>query len=261
MDRFVSTQERGVFGSRLRFSVVTADPGDSTVLKDLGTYGFIKGAPAFIIGAMSPGEKNMEDYGFAMENIILHATGLGLGTCWLGGSFDRSRFARKINISPDECVPAVAALGHKADKRRVFDSTVRLIAGSSKRKPFCDLFFERDFEHPLAPEQCGPFAVPLEMVRIGPSASNKQPWRIIRDAHPTVFHLFLQRTKNYYENNRRMFGVMDIQRIDMGIAMCHFETACRETGIAGAWAVKPPQGINLPPRTSYVATWSPTHGI
>jgi hypothetical protein len=97
------------------------------------------------------------------------------------------------------------------------------------------------------------------MVRIGPSASNKQPWRIIRDADPPVFHLFLERTKNYYENNRRMFGLMDIQRIDMGIAMCHFETSCREAGIAGAWAVNPPQGINLPPRTSYVATWSPTH--
>jgi len=255
MDTVVSTEGPGLFGSNLRFKLATAAPNDTDSLKGLGTYGFIKGASAFIIGAVAPSEKNLEDYGYAMEKIILHATGLGLGTCWLGGSFDRSRFAQKINCKPDERVPAVAALGHKADKRRLFDKTVRLIARSTKRKAFQELFFDRDFGRPLAPDQCGPFALPLDMVRLGPSASNKQPWRIIRDADPNVFHLFLERTKNYYENNRRMFGLMDIQRIDMGIAMCHFDMACKDADIPGAWKIDPPTGLNLPRRASYVSTW------
>jgi hypothetical protein len=31
-----------------------------------------------------------------------------------------------------------------------------------------------------------------------------------------------------------------MQRIDMGIAMCHFELSARELGLAGRWAVSEP---------------------
>jgi hypothetical protein len=50
---------------------------------------------------------------------------------------------------------------------------------------------------------------------------------------------------------------MDIQRVDMGIAMCHFERTCQETCIPGAWTVQPAGNLNLLIRTSYVATWKP----
>jgi hypothetical protein len=175
MESYLSGLSHGPFGSPLRFTLVAAKPGDGSALNKLGTYGFIKGASAYIIGTVDKTEKNLEDYGYVMENIILHATGLGLGTCWLGGSFDKSGFARKINCASDECVPAVAALGYKADKRRLFDSSLRLIAGSARRKSFEEILFDRDFTRPLDPEQCGPFAAALAMIRLAPSASNKQP--------------------------------------------------------------------------------------
>ena len=35
----------------------------------------------------------------------------------------------------------------------------------------------------------------LEMVRRGPSASNKQPWRVVRAGER--WHLYLQRTRGY----------------------------------------------------------------
>ena len=54
------------------------------------------------------GEKNLEDFGYTMERIILFATDLGLGTCWLGGSFTKSRFAEKISANGSERVPAEA---------------------------------------------------------------------------------------------------------------------------------------------------------
>jgi hypothetical protein len=31
----------------------------------------------------------------------------------------------------------------------------------------------------------------------------------------------------------------DMQRIDMGIAMCHFQLSCHEMGINGEWAMDP----------------------
>ena len=33
----------------------------------------------------------------------------------------------------------------------------------------------------------------------------------------------------------------DLQRVDMGIAMCHFELAARERGLAGRWVVEQPR--------------------
>jgi len=41
------------------------------------------------------GDKNLEDFGYLMEEAILFATGLGLGTCWLGGSFTKSGLPKR----------------------------------------------------------------------------------------------------------------------------------------------------------------------
>jgi len=40
-----------------------------------GTYGFIKNAQNFIVGAVKPGERHWEDYGYVLEKIILKMTG------------------------------------------------------------------------------------------------------------------------------------------------------------------------------------------
>ena len=68
------------------------------------------------------------------------------------------------------------------------------------------------------------------MVRLAPSASNRQPWRIIAGRSRKDFHFFLERTPGY--NNNR-FVKSDLQRVDMGIAMCHFELAMKESGFNG----------------------------
>mgnify|MGYP006982828216 CR=1 FL=1 len=50
----------------------------------------------------------------------------------------------------------------------------------------------------------------------------------------------------------------DLQRVDMGIAMCHFELTCNELGIKGKWVVEEPEIKNLPARTEYLVTWVET---
>ena len=81
-------------------------------IKTLGTYGFIKGASVFIVGAVAKGEWAMEDYGYCMEKNILAATHLGLGTCWLGGTFNRSASASRISKRDDEVIPAITPVGY-----------------------------------------------------------------------------------------------------------------------------------------------------
>ena len=105
----------GLFGTPLRFRLVAATEENADALKGLRTYGFIRGANAFLVGAMSAGDRCLEDYGHAMEQLVLFATDLGLGTCWLGGSFTRSTFSRAIEAGDQERVPAVIAVGRIPD--------------------------------------------------------------------------------------------------------------------------------------------------
>ncbi len=59
---------------------MAAGEKDNEALKGLGTYGFIRGATAFIVGAIKHSEYNLEDFGYIMEKNILYATDLGIGT-------------------------------------------------------------------------------------------------------------------------------------------------------------------------------------
>jgi len=259
LETFLAANRSGPFGGRARFALVAATAVDRTALKGLGTYGFIDGASAFIVGAIDTGPKDLEDYGYLMEYAILLATDLGLGSCWLGGTFSKSSFARKIALAGDELMPAVAAVGYAADGSYSKDR-IRRMAGSNARRPPQELFFDAAFGAPLPPAAAGTYAEALELVRWAPSASNRQPWRIVRT--PSGWHFYLARTKNYGKGTL-LFAALrlaDLQRVDMGIAMCHFELAAREAGLAGAWVIEDP-GIAAPRSgVEYTATWCPAGG-
>lgn len=180
-------------GTRSRFSLVATDQ-ERESLKGLGTYGFIKGATGFIVGATEREPKKLEDYGYLMEHTVLFATDLGLGTCWLGGIFSKSAFAEKIAANRGELVPAVTAVGYAADGSRSGDR-LRRRAGSDGRLPAERLFFDRKFGDLIPPEHADGYLEALEAVRWAPSASNRQPWRIVRLGNTWCF--FLQRTKGY----------------------------------------------------------------
>jgi hypothetical protein len=157
-----------------------------------------------------------------------------------------------MDLKAGEMLPAVIATGYASGEPRFWDKLIRRGAGANQRKPWEELFFAGDFAHPLAREDAGPYGTVLEMVRLGPSASNKQPWRIVRGAG--AWYLYLRRSKRYAPRNG-ILGVADMQRIDMGIAMCHFELTAEELGLAGTWTVADP-GIAIPDDlTSYRVTW------
>lgn len=243
----------GPFRSRTRFGLLAATAEDEQALKGLGTYGMIRNPQGFIVGAMGPGPKNLEDFGYLMERAILEAAGLGLATCWLGGSFRKSRFSRTFGTAEDEIVPAIASLGYSADAERSGGWAGRAIKRSLRLAPE-KLFFLGGFDRPLGAEESGALASALEAVRWAPSASNKQPWRIVRGTGR--WHFYLQRTKGYGKGLLGKLSPMaDVQRIDLGIAMCHFEMAARELGLAGTWELADP-GIVVPDElTGYTATW------
>jgi len=252
----LATLPAGPFGSPNRFCLAAADGRDRSALRGLGTYGFIRGEPGFIIGAAADAAPHaLEDFGWQMERLVLHATDLNLGTCWLGGSFTRSTFARKVGLLDGEILPAVCAVGPAAVEGSGFDRQLRRSIGAQSRLDPSILFFDEAFGHPLDLAQAGVFASLLEMVRVGPSASNKQPWRVVRSGNR--WHFFVQRTPGYREGLLvRLLGVADMQRIDMGIAMCHFELAAQSAGLQGRWEHQDPQLAVPDAHIEYSATWA-----
>ena len=83
LEDIAAEQRVGPLGGRARFELVAGTDKELKELKGLGTYGFIKGATGFIVGATTADGKHLEDFGYMLEVIILYATDLGLGTCWL----------------------------------------------------------------------------------------------------------------------------------------------------------------------------------
>lgn len=219
---------KGPFSGRIRLELIDESKHTDSSNGKIGTYGIIRGAGTFIAGVVEKGEKSLEELGYCMEKLILYATSLGLGTCWLGGTFSKGGFSRIAGLKENEILPIVTPVGYPADNRSIVESLMRRAAGSDNRKAWNELFFSENFETPMEQEAPGVFETALEMIRLAPSASNKQPWRILKKDN--CFHFYLKGAKGY----DKALG-FSIQRIDMGIAMCHFEMTLKEEGIKGHW--------------------------
>jgi len=225
------------FGAKPRFTLIDCEPNDK-----LGTYGFISDAQHFIAGAVKKAPMCIEDYGFALEKIILIATTFGLGTCWLA-AFDKQGFAERIRLMSDEVLPAVTPIGYKAEQGRK-DQLIRWAAGSDNRKMWSELFFDTYFNTPLEPENAGDYMSAFTMVQFAPSGSNAQPWRLILD----------EDTVHFYHDGKKEYN--QVRQLDMGIAFSHFQSAMDLFHIKGEWSIKDPDRTSG--KMSYVATWTRT---
>ena len=223
------------YSGKARFELMSVPDFDPKEKKKLGTYGFIKGAQDFIVGAVEKSEYNREHYGYLMETIILGATDLGLGTCWLGGFFNRSLFSAKINCKADEIIPAITPVGYHAQKT-VREKLIRSFAKADKRLPWDQLFFEGNLTDPINEKNVGEYSKLLEMVQIGPSAGNKQPWRIIKTLNKKIFYFYTINPKD-----GRFLQYSKFRPLDIGIAVNHFDLTAKELCIKGNWIFENPQ--------------------
>lgn len=223
------------FGAKARVELVGASMGENPV--KLGTYGVISGANHFLALVLKDEPMDTIGGGYIFEQAILYCTKLELGTCWLGATFKQSDFLSQIQLKDGERLSIISPIGYKREKRRLLDSIIRAGAGSDNRKPFESLFFNDNFENPLSRNEAKKYSTPLEMVRLAPSASNKQPWRIVeQDNH---FHFYHQ--PNHFSLN------------DIGIALCHFELTCKELNLKGSFKIL--ENTPSSEKYKYVISW------
>lgn len=246
LEAFIKTLENP-FGQPVKFHLL--DRTINSGAQKLGTYGVIQGSQHFVGATVGGDGLNLEALGFEFETVLLYLTSLGLGTCWLGGTFDRRGFAGAMDVTTDELFPIISPYGYAADKLHLKEKAMRALARSDSRKDPTELFFQNDFNTPLTAEQSGAWTVPLEMVRLAPSASNKQPWRIL--LLDDVLHFYEYKSPGYSSA-----FAYDIQRIDLGIAAAHFYLTAQELGLFGHFEPLRP-ALDIPNNYIYEFSWIP----
>ncbi|MBE9508699.1 MAG: nitroreductase family protein [Chloroflexi bacterium] len=190
----------------------------------VGSYGLVRNPPCLLVGVLpKEGDEARLDLGYVLEQVVLEATWLGLGTCWVTGSYDAQRAGDAVGLSPGEVAAAVCALGYADEGRwgRLHSSTVRRLAGGHRRKPLEEIVFSGHWGEPWSSGDADPKLVAaLEHARLAPSATNRQAWRFIVRADCVALALVRPAP------------------IDGGIVMAHFALASAALGREGRWEVR-----------------------
>ena len=206
----------------------------------------ITGEKLYVAGMAEIGPHADEAFGFSFELLVLYAASLGIGTTWIAGTMKREKFQKAAGLEAGWRMPCVSPLGYPAAKRSLKETMMRKGVGADSRLPSEKLFFDGSFHKPLAGERLAALAGPLELTRWAPSAVNKQPWRLV--AGEKEVHFYEKKDKGYVGE-----AAGDLQKIDVGIALCHFFLGLEDLGKTPSVAIADP-GLELPPETEYVAT-------
>ena len=211
----------------------------------------IKGTRYCIVGISNKKAMSEISFGYDFEKIVLYLTDLELGTCWLGGAYNRDGLEKHLTLNEDEFVSVITPIGYAEDRFRVLPGAMNLAfrARNHKRKPWKSLFYLEEPDRPLSEEAAGEYREPLEMVRLGPSGFNRQPWRVVKQDQQ--FHFFIGIRSTY------KFLPHELGKIEIGIAKCHFELTAMEKGLRGFWKELSQEELSfqLPKSWKYHTTW------
>ena len=213
------------FGVKTEFRFLSTDEHDVSSPVVVGTN-------EFFAAKVKQTEQFELAYGYDFEAVCLYAASLGIGTVMLGGTLSRKTFEKAMELQRGEVMPLASPVGYIAEKMSVREKMMRGAVKADDRMPPDKLFYENDFTTPLRADYAGKYRDALEMVRLAPSAVNKQPWRaVVCDG---TVHFYKKSSKGFKSDE------FDLQTIDMGIALAHFDLTLKEQGAEGRFVKKDP---------------------
>lgn len=215
---------------------VLVEDADAFLREHGGTllgYGRILGAPHFIVAISEMTAGYMENMGFRMEQMVLYATALGLGTCWMGGFYSREKVGHLVGLAKGEQVVALTPVGWPAagGPGRLLDKTLKaFVPDRGGRKPLERLVFAGRWDAPAGQYLAGQtlLRAALEAARWAPSWRNTQPWRFIITDNALVVTA---------SRPAEQIG-LPYYRLDAGIAMSHISLVALCAGIQPAWTLE-----------------------
>ena len=198
-------------------------------------------ATEFLV-AISPREYDrlaIIDIGRTLQKIVMDATRMGLGTCWIGPGADHSSIVRHLGVRFDalqDHIICVCAVGYKS-------SYIPLLVRLMNRKlygrlPLPELFFTDPRFKQSLPVQSYPFnrfGRSYEICQWSPSSYNGQTTRCVAivkqndgndigEAHLSRFDFYAATDSRYYAP------------VALGIWCANWEMGCAALGIQGRFA-------------------------
>jgi hypothetical protein len=236
----------GPFGHQFKFDLLIES--EELENNQIGTYGFIKNPQGYVLGSSINETKALFDYAFVLEGIVLYLTAINIGTCWLGGRFRKQEAMLHRSLTKNEIIPAITPVGYPQERHRLKERMIRTALKARTRKPEDQIFFFEEFGSPLGNRAEG-FEQALHYLRIGPSAQNQQPWRLVFNSDLTKVHFYV--TNPLADNPLYM---CEPQYLDIGIAYYHFKAGLDEVGISGSLVINEPD-IDTPDHIFYSTSW------
>ena len=174
----------------------------------LKSYGMLRGVRSYFVFAGPGNDPYLEEKcGYFGEELVLTAAAMGLGTCWIGGTYDKSSCLR--HLEPGESLVCVAVLGQPEEQ----GGREKLIAMATKRKTKTSAELARNYSG--APSW---FMSGIAAVQRAPSARNRQAYQFLWNKDGTV--------------QASVTGQHEFSLVDLGIAKYHFELGAH----GGQWA-------------------------
>lgn len=165
------------------------------------SYGLFKGVRSIIVMKGLKNDSNLkEKVGYFGELVVLEATTLGLGTCWVGGTYDRK--SEILKVSDTEEVVCVITIGNVPQSKSLKE---KFIFNMTHRKTKdIDKFYESN-------EQVDDWFIEgIKAVQKAPSAVNSQKVK---------FECMTGRI------SAKVPDTYTLDLVDLGIAKLHFEIA------------------------------------
>ncbi len=211
----------------------------------VGYRGFMIDAPAYALLLSEKKDFYRENIGYIGEHFILKAESLKIDSCWL--IVEDSDLVKDIlDIDSTREVVALIALGYDNNKTKMINIP-KIGANESKSKL---ARVEDNVSDRLAVEEIVYFKNwgqnadidtlenralldAFHYAGLAPSAVNKQPWRFVLDDDIIVLTVKTDET--------------DINKIDAGIIMLHFEVVADKTYVDIEWKLeKADRNFNIP---------------
>lgn len=188
------------YNSTSNLSIRFVEDGSSAFSSYKKTYGLFSGVRSLIVLVGQKDDPNLkEKVGYFGELLVLDATQLGLGTCWVGGTFDSK--SSIYQLSDKESLVCVIPVGYVENLSFKEKMIHQMVAGKSKS---IEQLLKSDSK---LPEN---LLEGIKAAQKAPSAANRQPVRF--EYKDGIFSAFTDDDAKF-------------NLVDLGIVKAHFEIA------------------------------------
>lgn len=200
--------------SNLHFQLI--EDAESLFAGFKASYGMFNGVTAVIALVGNRKLENVQRLiGYYGEFLMLECVALNLGTCWIGGTYDKEATKNVLSLQGEEELFAIISIGKVHSEKSLKE---KLISQLGKNKQTFDELLQEKEETVPSWVRSG-----VEAARLAPSAVNRKPVRY-----------------SYLNSTLKAYTMKPNKDIDLGISLAHFELGALKEGMRGEWTSQSP---------------------